>query len=46
MISNTVMNYIYDIHKLCQWNHDILNPGYFDTCTDGISNQEAALQNC
>ena len=48
MISNTVMNYIYDIHghKLCQWNHDILNPGYFDTYTDAISNKGAALQNC
>ena len=48
MISNTVMNYIYDIHghKLCQWNHDILNPAYFDTYTDAISNKGAALQNC
>ena len=48
MISNTVMNYIYDIHghKLCQWNHDILNPRYFDTYTEAISNKGAALQNC
>ena len=48
MISNTVMNYIYDIHghKLCQWNHDILNPRYFDTYTDAISRKGAALQNC
>ena len=42
------MNYIYDIHghKLCQWNHDILNPRYFDTYTDAISRKGAALQNC
>lgn len=48
MISNTVMNYSYDIHghKLCQWNHDILNPRYFDTYTDAISRKGAALQNC
>ena len=47
MISNTVMNYIYDIHghKLCQWNHDLLNSRYFDTYTDAISNKGAALQN-
>jgi len=46
--SNTVMNYIYDLHghKLCQWNHDILNPRYFDTYTNAISNKGAALQNC
>ena len=48
MISNTVMNYIYDIHghKLCQWNHDIMNPRYFDTYTGAISRKGAALQNC
>ena len=48
LISNTVMNYIYDLHghKLCQWNHDILSPRYFDTYTDAISNKGAALQNC
>ena len=48
LISNTVMNYIYDLHghKLCQWNHEILNPRYFDTYTDAISNKGAALQNC
>lgn len=48
MISNTVMNYIYDIHghKLCQWNHDLLNPRDFNTYTDAISNKGAALQNC
>lgn len=47
MISNTVMNYIYDIHghKLCQWNHDLLNPRDFNTYTDAISNKGAALQN-
>lgn len=47
MISNTVMNYIYNIHgyKLCQWNHDILNPRYFDTYTDAVSRKGAALQN-
>lgn len=48
MISNTVMNYIYDIHghKLCQWNHDLLNPRDFNTYTDAIWNKGAALQNC
>ena len=48
MISNTVMNYIYDIHghNLCQGNRDILNPRYFDTYTEAISNKGAALQNC
>ena len=27
-------------------NHDILNPGYFHTYTDAISNKGGALQNC
>lgn len=46
MISNTVMNDIYDIHghKLYQCNHDILNPRYFDTYTDAILRKGAALQ--
>ena len=47
IISNTVMSYVYDVHgqKLCQWNRDILNPHYFDTYTDAISNKGATLQN-
>ncbi len=40
MIANTVMDYI---HKLSQWNHDLLSPHCLDTYTDAISNKGAAL---
>ena len=48
MITNKVMDYIYDVHghKLYQWNQEILNPHCFDIYTDAIANKGAALQNC
>ena len=48
MITNTVINYIYDVHshRLLEWNDNIMSPDLLDIYTDAISNKGAALGNC
>ena len=48
MITNKMVNYIYDIHghRLTQWNHQILQPEAFETYAQAIANKGAALTSC
>ena len=48
IISNTVMNYIYENHRqrLTNWNQTFLNPAKLEEYTQAISNRGAALKNC
>ena len=48
MITNEMVNYIYDIHghRLTQWNHQILQPEALETYAQAITNKGAALPNC
>ena len=48
MITNEMVNYIYDIHghRLTQWNHQILQPEALETYAQAITNKGAALTNC
>jgi len=48
MITNTVMDYIYDVHapKLTEWNHGILDPRNLEVYADVITQKGAALHTC
>ena len=48
MITNNVMDYIYDVHRhrLTEWNKDILNPGLLQMYADAVAQKGAALPNC
>ena len=48
MISNTVMEYIHDVHghKLSQWNHYLLSPRCLDIYSDAIASKGTPLKNC
>ena len=48
MISNIVLNYIYDLHhrRITAWNHAILNPLALRQYADAVSEKGAALNNC
>ena len=48
MITNNVMDYIYDVHRhrLTEWNNDILNPGLFKMYPGAVAQTGAALPNC
>ena len=48
IISNTVMNYIYENHRqrLTNWNQTFLNPAKLEEYTQAISDRGAALKNC
>ena len=48
IISNTVMNYIYENHqqRLTNWNQTFLNPAKLEEYAQAISDRGAALKNC
>ena len=48
MITNTVVDYIYDrhSHRLTQWNNTILGPQQLEEYANSISDCGAALDNC
>ena len=48
MISNVVLNYIYDLHhrRITAWNQAILNPPALQQYADAVSDKGAALRNC
>ena len=48
MISNIVLNYIYDLHhrRITAWNQAILNPHALQQYADAVSDKGAALNNC
>ena len=48
MISNVVLNYIYDLHhrRITAWNQAILNPLALQQYADAVSDKGAALNNC
>ena len=48
MISNIVLNYIYDLHhqRITAWNQAILNPLALQQYADAVSDKGAALNNC
>jgi hypothetical protein len=48
MISNTVMDFIYDSHshRIEEWNNDILDPVNLQTYANAFRNKGAALDNC
>ena len=47
LISNTVMNYIYEIHqqRLTNWNQTFLNPAKLEEYAQAISDRGAAFKN-
>ena len=48
MISNTVLNYIYDNHhqRVTDWNRTLLSPAKLEEYARAISDKGAALKNC
>lgn len=48
MVSNQVLDYIYDIHghRITQWNHQILSQPLLQLYSDTIAAQGSALDNC
>ena len=48
MITNYIMDYIYNVHglRLTEWNNDILNPGLLEMYADAVAQKGAALTNC
>ena len=48
MVSNQVLDYIYDIHghRITQWNHQVLSQPLLQLYSDTISAQGSALDNC
>ena len=48
MISNVVLNYIYDLHhrRITAWNQAILNPLALQQYADAVSDKGTALNNC
>ena len=48
LITNDVMDYIYDVHGhlITQWNQDLLNPAALQRYADAISGKGAPLDNC
>ena len=48
MVTNTVLDYIYDHHghRITQWNNAILNPPQLERYADAIAAQGAPLDNC
>ena len=48
LISNTVMNYIYENHqqRLTNWNQTFLNPAKLEEYAQAISDRGTALKNC
>ena len=45
MITNEVMDNIFDSHRISQWNHDILSP-LLQEYADAIHAKGAPLENC
>ena len=48
MITNHVMNYIYDTHshRITEWNNNLLSPDHLETYARAIHEKGAPLQNC
>ena len=48
MITNTVLEYIYDrhSHRLAQWNNQVMNPNHLQQYADAISAKGSPLDNC
>ena len=48
LISNDVIDYIYDVHghRITQWNRDLLNPGALQRYAEAISGKGGPLNNC
>ena len=48
MVSNIVLNYIFDLHhhRITTWNNSILNPFAIQQYSDAESDKDAALNNC
>ena len=48
MVSNQVLDYIYDTHghRNTQWNHQVLSQPMLQLCSDTIAVQGSALDNC
>ena len=48
MITNYIMDYIYNVHglRLTEWNNDILNLGLLEMYADPVAQKGAALTNC
>ena len=48
MVSNIVLNYIFDLHhhRITTWNNSILNPFAIQQYSDAVSDKGAALNNC
>ena len=48
VISNDVIDYIYDVHghRITQWNRDLLNPGALQRYAEAISGKGGPLDNC
>ena len=48
MVSNIVLNYIFDLHhhRITTWNNSILNPFAIQQYSDAVSDKCAALNNC
>ncbi|CAH3017456.1 unnamed protein product [Porites evermanni] len=48
LISNDVIDYIYDVHghRITQWNRDLLNPGALQRYAEAISGKGGPLDNC
>ena len=48
MITNTVLEYIYDRHghRLAQWNNQVMDPNHLQQYADAISAKGSPLDNC
>lgn len=48
MITNTVIDYLYDrhAHRITDWNNDILDPVHLQQYADAIHQRGAGLKNC
>ena len=48
LISNDVIDYIYDVHghRITQWNRDLLNPGALQRYAEAISGKGGPIDNC
>ena len=48
MITNTVLDYIYDLHRhrITHWNNAVMSPSQLQVYADAISECGAPLENC
>ena len=48
LITNHVIDYIYDVHKhrITEWNHHLMNPTTLEIYAAAVSNKDAPLENC